>query len=76
MARRRPGGEAGGEVIIAVGGPRAPAASAIAKPGIVLDLVDETADEDLNTDALHAALAALLIRHYQKNRERLPTTGS
>jgi hypothetical protein len=35
----------------------------------MLELVDEVTDEVLDVDAIHDAIARLLLRHYQRRRE-------
>jgi hypothetical protein len=45
------------------------------KRKMILERVDETVDQELNTDAVHAALAALLMRYHRTKRDRLATAG-
>jgi hypothetical protein len=66
MPRRREDREVPAEVT-----PRPTAAVGIDRIGMVLELVDETVDQEVDLDAMHEALAALLVRAYRSRATAL-----
>lgn len=46
-------------------GPHSPAAARRARGGAVLELVEEIADQEVDVEALHDALAVLLARYHR-----------